>query len=181
MLSSIEVIFHWGYLSLMLSSIEVVFHRCRLPLRLPSIEVIFNEGHLTNIYYVHIAQLSSFVTFPDGWVGRIKNTSKLSQSWSWSLGLAWAEIGNSFVPCTCISLCEQTLCRIYYIYISANIDHRIKVLFTKLVKTQFPIQWNNSFIACTLYRYYMCILFLLSSPNIICVPQGTLIVVIICF
>ena len=31
-----------------------------------SIEVIFNGGHLTNVYYVHIAQISSFGIFPGG-------------------------------------------------------------------------------------------------------------------
>ena len=37
------------------------------------IEVVFRGGCLTNVYYLPIAQISSFGTFPDGWVeSRIK-------------------------------------------------------------------------------------------------------------
>ena len=103
--SSIQVIFHsgclpfrsscvWCHLLLRSSSIEVIFNWGHLPLRLSSIEVLFHWGCLTNVWYLHMAQIWVSVLSPVGgwwwgWVGRSDYKANLSRSWSFA-GVGWA-------------------------------------------------------------------------------------------
>ena len=65
-----------------LSSIEVVL-----------IEVVFRGGCLTNVYYLHIAQISSFGTFPGGG-GWEQSIIKLISAEAEAL-IGLAELGNN--------------------------------------------------------------------------------------
>ena len=79
------------------SSIEVVFHLGRLQLRSSSIEVIFHCGCLpTTVLYVHLAQISSFGTFP-GVGGLVKSKIKLisAEAEAKASSLSLSELGNN--------------------------------------------------------------------------------------